>query len=303
MDTLHLHYLREVERAGSINRASKLIPIQQQYLSKIIMKLEEEIGADIFIRSSKGVSLTSEGEKLFAVIVPFLDDMEKLKSEFKRADETLAYQGETLEIYKFPSVTADYYASFSEFITKHIKDVDVSIFEASLEEIIQTVQENPLHVGIVLHIGDAPLDVEGLRFFPMIKRFPIVFSHTDSHFAKKMETTSLKALLKETFVEYRPSAQKDILLEDLFAKVGRPKIKYAMTNLKAFYDCLKTNDCVAIGLGARGHRYDGSFRVTPIRDQVCIMQGLLVNEASLEHPLIQQFMDIFKAFYEPYLKM
>ena len=55
-----------VARAGNISRAAKELFISQPAISKSISKLEESLGMALFIRNSRGVSLTAEGQVLLA---------------------------------------------------------------------------------------------------------------------------------------------------------------------------------------------------------------------------------------------
>ena len=60
MNTLHLQYMLEVARCRSINQAAQNLILSQPYLSSIIKKVEEDIGYQIFIRTSSGVKITEE---------------------------------------------------------------------------------------------------------------------------------------------------------------------------------------------------------------------------------------------------
>ena len=50
----------EVAKAGNISKAAKALFISQPAISKSIVKLEEQLGVRLFVRNSRGVSLTAE---------------------------------------------------------------------------------------------------------------------------------------------------------------------------------------------------------------------------------------------------
>lgn len=54
-----------VATQGNISRAAKELYISQPAISKAITKLEENLGVKLFIRNSRGVILTEEGQLLF----------------------------------------------------------------------------------------------------------------------------------------------------------------------------------------------------------------------------------------------
>ena len=57
-----------VANAGNISKAAKELYISQPAISKSIQKLEENIGVKLFDRSSRGVTLTLEGEVLYTYV-------------------------------------------------------------------------------------------------------------------------------------------------------------------------------------------------------------------------------------------
>ena len=62
MTLQQLRYVLAIADAGSMNRAAEQLYISQPSLSGAIKELETEIGISIFLRTSRGVVLTSEGE-------------------------------------------------------------------------------------------------------------------------------------------------------------------------------------------------------------------------------------------------
>ena len=63
MTLQQLKYVAAVADNKSINKAATSLFITQPSLSGAIKELENEIGIQIFIRSSRGILLTAEGEE------------------------------------------------------------------------------------------------------------------------------------------------------------------------------------------------------------------------------------------------
>jgi DNA-binding transcriptional LysR family regulator len=63
---LSLYYIfNSVAETGNISRAAKQLFISQPAVSKAIQSLEENLDTTLFIRSSRGVKLTEDGQQLF----------------------------------------------------------------------------------------------------------------------------------------------------------------------------------------------------------------------------------------------
>ncbi len=67
----------EVARTGNFTKAAQKLFISQPAVSKTIRNLEEETGAVLFFRGSKGVSLTEEGKMLFSHVEQAFIELEK----------------------------------------------------------------------------------------------------------------------------------------------------------------------------------------------------------------------------------
>lgn len=61
IETRLLLYFLTVARERNITKAAKILHITQPTLSRQITQLEDEIGANLFVRDSRPLSLTDEG--------------------------------------------------------------------------------------------------------------------------------------------------------------------------------------------------------------------------------------------------
>ena len=71
-----------VAKFGSFSKASQELSISPPQLSKRIGKLEEQLGVRFFQRSTRTVSLTSEGHAILPIVRTLLQDFENLETQF-----------------------------------------------------------------------------------------------------------------------------------------------------------------------------------------------------------------------------
>ncbi len=83
MDFRQLTYIKTVAEHQSITSAAKSLFITQPSLSHFISKTEEEMGAQIFDRSTYPIRLTYAGEKYLSAAEKILMLSEELKKEFR----------------------------------------------------------------------------------------------------------------------------------------------------------------------------------------------------------------------------
>src|SRR5919198_949742 len=91
-----LNALRSFEAVGrraSFTQAADELGVTQAAVSRQIKRLEEELGAVLFVRHHRAIELTREGERLYDVVRRSLDDIAGAAEEIQRVAE-----GETLNV-------------------------------------------------------------------------------------------------------------------------------------------------------------------------------------------------------------
>lgn len=76
-----------VVKAGNISKAANQLYISQPAISKSISKLEAELGTALFARSSKGVTLTEEGQVLYEYVERAFDSLNMGEENLKNYKE------------------------------------------------------------------------------------------------------------------------------------------------------------------------------------------------------------------------
>lgn len=83
----HYKVFYTVANTGNISKAAELLYISQPAISKSISRLEEGLHVKLFLRSSKGVSLTEEGQILYNHIEKAFSSISQGEEEVKRIND------------------------------------------------------------------------------------------------------------------------------------------------------------------------------------------------------------------------
>ena len=144
MNILHMKYALEVAKAGSLTKAAKVLFVAPPNISRSVKELEADLGIEIFIRTTKGVKLTPEGEEFIAFAQRILSQIE--------AQEQF-YKNELPKVQRFSiSVPRACYISeaFAEF-TKSLKKNTAEVFyrETNAKHTIQDVANDDYNLGVI----------------------------------------------------------------------------------------------------------------------------------------------------------
>lgn len=90
MNLRYLQYFLAVAREESISGAGEVLHVTQPTLSRQMMELEDHLGAKLFIRGNRKITLTDEGLLLRKRAQEIIDLVEKTESELLSPDEIVS---------------------------------------------------------------------------------------------------------------------------------------------------------------------------------------------------------------------
>ncbi|NOU65802.1 LysR family transcriptional regulator [Paenibacillus sp. LMG 31461] len=131
----------------SLNKASQLLNISQPALSRKIMKLEDELGVELFIRKGKRLELTKAGQ------ICYDHALEKrlLERKFKQALHSYKAAGSPSSLTIGASLTT-LQSTLPDLITDYLQDyplTDIKLLTGKTHEIVSLVKDNKVDIGIV----------------------------------------------------------------------------------------------------------------------------------------------------------
>lgn len=148
MTLMQLRYVIEVSQAASMNEAAKRLFISQPTLSTAIKDLEEELGVDLFMRSSRGIQVTPEGKEFLGYAKQVVEQYELIESRYVNKTNVKKKFSVSMQHYTF-AVHA-----FVDLVKQFgMDDYDFAVYETRTWDVIENVKNHKSEVG-VLYLND-----------------------------------------------------------------------------------------------------------------------------------------------------
>lgn len=145
MNLMHLKYAVEVASTHSISKAAENLYMNQPNLSRAIKELEESLGVQLFHRTSKGITLTREGEDFIVYarrILYQIDEVESLFREGKRAPGRFSVSVPRA------SYICEAFTQFASAIDR-TRPVELFYKETNAVRAIRNLLDSDYHLGII----------------------------------------------------------------------------------------------------------------------------------------------------------
>ena len=297
MTLQQLKYVDAVASCGSVSEAARRMFATQPTLTEAIRSLEEELRIAIFTRSSRGVSVTREGEEFLASARQILDDAARIQSK---------YTGKAVRRPQF-AVSCQHYAfaveAFMEVVKANGADsYDFTLRETVTSEIIDDVARHRSEIG-VLYLSRRNeralmkiLKKEELRFEELFVSRPHVFLGKHHPLAKKKSGISPKELDAYPFISFEQGVENALYFaEEVMPSIDRKKNirvrdRATMTNL------ILGLDGYTIASGALSRELNGPDIVAvPLKMDDFIRVGLVLRDGIPLSDAGRAFVDAIRA--------
>ena len=238
MTLQQLKYADRVAETGSISEAARQVFVTQPTLTESIRALEEELRVAIFTRSSRGVTVTREGEEFLASARQILDDAARIQEK---------YTGKAVRRPQF-AVSCQHYAFVVEAFMEVVKacsaeSYDFTLRETVTSEIIDGVARHRSEIG-VLYLSRRNeralmkiLKKEDLSFEELFVSRPHVFLGKRHPLAKRKGGISPKELDAYPFISFEQGVENALYFsEEVMPAIDRKRNirvrdRATMTNL------------------------------------------------------------------------
>ncbi|WP_285750348.1 LysR family transcriptional regulator [Lentzea sp. NBRC 105346] len=259
MELRQLEYFVAVAEECHFTRAARRMHVAQSGLSASIRALEVELGAPLFLRTTRQVELTQAGHALLPEARRALGTIESAR------DAVAAVQGllrgtlsvgslQCLHVVHLPAVLARFHELHP--------GVEIRMRQAGSGELVEEVRAGRLDIAFVTRQSKCPDDV---RVSTLATEPLVLACAPESPFAQR-ESVSLAELAGQSFVDFNPDWGTRDEVDRTLAKAGVERHVAVEVN-----DVHSLLDFVGFGLGVA--LVPQSFAVKPTRAHFIGLRG------------------------------
>jgi len=201
-----------VARTLSFSEASKQLYISQSAVSQSIKVLEKKLGQSLFIRSTKRVQLTPEGEILFKHIEPAMNLIRQGENQLLEAN---TLNGGQLRIAASDTICRYFLVPYLNKFHKDYPNVHIKVTNSTSIDCAHILETGQVDFVISNFPNSGLSNVNNIR---IIKEFHDVFVANSKYFPLKNKTLSLKDLLNYPIMMLDRKSATSEFLHTLFQK-------------------------------------------------------------------------------------
>ncbi len=176
MTLQQLRYVIEIVNCGSMNAAAEKLFVTQPSLSNAVKELEKELGIEIFLRSSRGISLSAEGAEFLGYARQVVEQAELREQRYtdkkpSRRLFSVSTQHYAFSVNAFVNLIREYNQNEYEFTLRETQTHDIIEDVKNLRSEIGVLYLNDFNEKVLLKI----LRESNLGFHPLFEAKPHVF--------------------------------------------------------------------------------------------------------------------------------
>ena len=264
---------------GSLTRAAEKLNYTASGVSQLISAMESEFGFLLLKRTTRGVVLTAEGERMLPAVRAFLSQenrMHELAANINGLDIGLiniaAYS--SIATHWLPKVIADF--------KKKYPNININLMEGVRQEVLKWIEEGRADIGLLSGGDDIDYDWIPLADDPMIAVLP------KDHPLADAEEFPLDRCEQEEFI--MPAMGKD---EDVMKMLNKydivPNIVYSTNESFSAWALIENGLGISITNELLMHGWDCDVAKIPVSPPEKITLGMILPSVKHASPAVKRF--------------
>jgi DNA-binding transcriptional LysR family regulator len=243
LDFRQLRYALSVYKERSFTKAARRLNISQSAVSEQVKLLEEEIGFELFSRTSGGVESTERGrtflyesERVMGDLLSLSDTARRLRGSL--SDTLTVGMGSGMAQIFIPRIFAD--------LKSALPGVRLDILTAPTKNIFSELHEERIDAGIAIESDPDRLPA-GLIFDRLVDVEMALITHPKHPLARSKQPVDIGRLLAEPFIMSELTVGYGQVVFSLFTDLGiRPNILAVVDNIETIKIIVQSGGGIAI---------------------------------------------------------
>src|SRR6202166_1781785 len=243
MDCRQLRYALSVSKERSFTKAAKRLNISQSAVSEQVKLLEEEIGFELFSRTSGGVESTERGRTFLYESERVMGDLLSLSDTARRLRGALS---DTLTIGMGSGMAQIFIPRIFGNLKNDLPGVRLEILTAPTKNIFNELHEERIDAGIAIESDPERLPA-GLVFDRLIDAEMALITRPNHALARSKQPIDVGRLLAEPFIMSELTVGYGQVVLSLFTDLGiRLNILAVVDNIETIKMIVQTGGGIAI---------------------------------------------------------
>ena len=217
MKIQQISYFVTLARTLSFTKTAEVHFISQTAVSQQIRLLEEDLGAQLFVRSKRRVALTPAGRRFYEQAVKILDLIEIARQQVREAPQ---HQKEL--VIGLAGVDNSYVVQLMKGMTDRYSDVGLAFQKCTYDQILQGVLNRQMDLGITLEMYPSDVPEIEKRTVAHLPQYAVVSNK--SRFAQHNSLTR-KQMDGEDYYMPKTSRHTAGRMQDVFREAGCSHIR------------------------------------------------------------------------------
>ena len=243
MDFRQLRYALSVSKERSFTGAAKRLNISQSAVSEQVKLLEEEIGFELFHRTSRGIESTDRGRTFLYESERVMGDLLSLTDTARRLRGALS---DTLTIGMGSGMAQIFIPRMFADLERDLPGVRLEIMTAPTKNIFNELHEERIDAGIAIESNPDRLPA-GLIFDRLVDAEMTLITHPKHALARSKQPIDIGRLVAEPFIMSGLTVGYGQVVFSLFTDLGiRPNILAVVDNIETMKMIVQAEGGIAI---------------------------------------------------------
>jgi DNA-binding transcriptional LysR family regulator len=243
LDFRQLRYALSVSKERSFTKAAKRLNISQSAVSEQVKLLEEEVGFELFSRTSRGIESTDRGRTFLYESERVMGDLLSLSDTARRLRGA---QSDTVNIGMGSGMGQIFIPRIFGNLKADLPDIRLEIITAPTRNIFNELHEERIDAGIAIE-SDPDRIPAGLVFDRLIDAEMALIVPPKHALARSKQPVDIGRLVAEPFIMSELSVGYGQVVFSLFTDLGiRPNVVAVVDNIETIKMIVQSGGGIAI---------------------------------------------------------